>query len=65
MRRNISTNIVSIGSMRIAEDKGGGQGGASSDGGEAGGRRRSRVVVERTLPSFRGRRSRGESRLLL
>lgn len=52
MRRNISTNIVSIGSMRIAEDKGGGQGGASSDGGEAGGRCRSRVVVERTLPSF-------------
>lgn len=61
MRRNISANIVSIGSMRIARRYKGGK--AAAAGGEGGGRCRSRVVVGRTLPylSENDNRARGES----
>lgn len=52
MRRNISANIVSIGSMRIAEVREEDKVVLVVDGGGAGGRCRSRVVVGRTLPSF-------------
>lgn len=51
MRRNISANIVSIGSMRIAEVREEEKVVAGGDGG-AGGRCRSRVVIGRALPSF-------------
>lgn len=60
MRRNISANIVSIGSMRIARRY---KGGKAAAGGEGGGWCRSRVVVGRTLPylSENDNRARGES----